>query len=212
MICSRMDLGVFCRLKANPARHPITPPEVFMSRFALGVLMVLLLAACSFIPFKRIDQVASARSALDQDRAEATLNAAFRRTAGQRGVCSTFLDPVVTVDGDRSAIVRYPFVQVRLSKSVSGATMRVGGVTATSSSTRPTVVPDEFDLRRMKRIYVGKTDGRCGLAGEPYMLTLAFPSTTLQVQVPPAKLIDVLASLTFQNSVEIVYAEDGTVD
>lgn len=183
-----------------------------MTRSSLAALAALALAACSFVPFKRTDQVAAARGAMDRARAEATLNAAFRRTAGQRGVCSTFLDPVVTFDGDRSALVEYPLVKLWLSKSMPTTTARVGGVTATASSTRPTLAPDEFDLRRMKRIYVGKTDGRCGLGGEPYMLTLAFPSTTLQVQVPPARLIDVLAALTWQNPAEIVYAKDGTVD
>jgi hypothetical protein len=73
----------------------------------------------------------------------------------------------------------------------------------------PTTV--DLDLREVKRIYVGRTDGRCEVRDRLYMVLVAFPWASLSLEVAPERLIDVLAALTWQKQVEIVY-EDGPVD
>jgi len=92
------------------------------------------------------------------------------------------------------------------------AASRVGAIPDAAPDLAPGAAPLELDLERMTRLTVGRTDRRCGEPNRLYMVTLAFPSDDLSVEVPPDELIDVLAALTWKRRVPIVDAAGVPAD
>lgn len=202
-----------------------------MPRWRL-LLPLVALCACSYVPFKRSGEVASSRQTLDAFQVNEILTEAFRRNEKQQGACAYGMDPVTPIDGNRTAIVSYPALKVTRLKSAQQATPRMAGFTpapapgtfapattpgqgqmptAAAPAMKPLPTTVDLDLGEVKRIYVGRTDGRCDVRDRLYMVLVAFPWDSLAIEVPPERLIDVLAALTWRKQVEIVY-EDDPVD
>jgi outer membrane murein-binding lipoprotein Lpp len=197
-----------------------------------AVVAALALAGCASVPFKRTDQVATSRQTLDAAKVTEILTEAFRRNEKQQGACAVGMDPITQFEGNRTAIVAFPILKLNRIRTASSPSSRMGGLspmtpspmtpsplgppmtgsptTASSSpgSLQPLTTSLDLDLREVKRVYVGRTDGRCEVRNRLYQVVVSFPVDFLSMEVPPERLIDVLAALTWQKPVEIVYAED----
>jgi outer membrane murein-binding lipoprotein Lpp len=197
-----------------------------------AVVAVVVLAGCATVPFKRTDQVATSRQTLDEAKVTEILTEAFRRNEKQQGACAYGMDAIKPIAGNQTAIVAFPVLKLNRLRSAPSPSSRMGALppmtpsplthstlgppmtgsptTASSSSTaqQPVTTSLDLDLREVKRVYVGRTDVRCELRDRLYQVTVSFPGDFLSIEVLPDRLIDVLAALTWQKPVEIVYADD----
>jgi hypothetical protein len=196
-----------------------------------AVVAAVALAGCATVPFKRGDQVAASRQTLDAARVTEILTETFLRNEKQQGACAYGMDAVTPIDGNQTAIVAFPTLKLNRIRSAPPPSSRVGGLspistgpmtpaamappmtgspttTSSSSTSKPLPTSVDLDLRDVKRVYVGRTDIHCEVRDRLYMVMVKFPWDFLSIEVAPERLIDVLAALTWQKPVEIVYAAD----
>jgi hypothetical protein len=98
---------------------------------------------------------------------------------------------------------------------MADTTMRVGGVTATMTSTGAKVSTAELDLDDADRIYVTRTDNRCYPPDRLYMVTVTTGGyKSITMEVAPERIVDVLAALSWRKpDLQIVYSPStGPVD
>ncbi len=177
-----------------------------MPRWILSPLLSIVIAGCASSAYRRSAQVDTTRERLDRRKVDLVLTEALRRTRKQHGACSFGPDSLTTFEDGRTALVAYPSLTVNRLPPPRIAASRVGVVPPAAPAGAPGATALELDLDRVARLTVGRTDERCGETNRLYMVTVAFPSDELAIEIPPDELVDVLAALTWKRRVPILDA------